>query len=63
MSSYVASHHLAVTSESESVAKDQFYRTVYYSTLNSNCEAQRVSKKWKKYIENKFWSQNQCLGD
>jgi hypothetical protein len=42
MNSYVASHHLA---ESESGAKDQFYHTVYYSTLNSNCEAQRVSKK------------------
>ncbi len=62
MSSYVASHHLAVTSESESGAKDQFYHTVYYSTLNSNCEAQRVSKKWKN-IEDKFRSQNQCLGD
>ncbi len=59
MGSYVASHHLALAPESG--AKDQFYHTVYYSTLNSNCEAQRVSKKWKN-IENKFRSQNQCLG-
>jgi hypothetical protein len=43
MSSYVASDHLAVAPESG--AKYQFYHTVYYSTLNSKCEAQRVSKK------------------
>jgi hypothetical protein len=38
--------HLAVAPQSG--AKDQFYFTVYYITLNSNCEAQRVSKKLKK---------------
>jgi hypothetical protein len=32
----------------QSGAKDQFYCAVYYITLNSNCEAQRVCKKWKK---------------
>ncbi len=32
----------------QSGAKDQFYCTVYYTSLNSNCEAQRVSKKLQK---------------
>jgi hypothetical protein len=32
----------------QSGAKDQFYCTVYYITLNSNCEAQRASKNLKK---------------
>ncbi len=30
----------------QSVAKDQFYCTVYNITLNSNCEAQGVTKKF-----------------
>jgi hypothetical protein len=42
LSSYVTSHLLAVTPQSG--AKDQFYCTVYYITLNTNCEAQGVSK-------------------
>jgi hypothetical protein len=42
LSSYVASHHLAVVPQSG--AKDEFYCTVYCITLNSNCEAQRVFK-------------------
>jgi hypothetical protein len=46
LSSYVSSHHLAVAPKSG--AKDQFYCTVYCITLNSNCEAQRVSKNLKK---------------
>ncbi len=37
-----ASHHLAVASQTG--AKDQFCCTVDYITLNSNCEAHRVSK-------------------
>jgi hypothetical protein len=45
LSRYVASPHLAVVPQSG--AKDQFYCTVYYITLNSNCEAQWVSKKGK----------------
>jgi hypothetical protein len=39
--SYVASHCLAVVALSG--AKDQFFCTVYYNTLNSSCEAQEVS--------------------
>jgi hypothetical protein len=31
----------------QSGAKQIFYCTVYYITLNSNCEAQRASKKLK----------------
>jgi hypothetical protein len=42
LSSYVASHHLAAVPQS--VAKGQFYCTVYNITLNSNCDAQGVSK-------------------
>jgi hypothetical protein len=48
LSSYVASHHLAMAQQS--TAKDQFYCTVYYVTLNSNLDAQGVSiilKLWK----------------
>ncbi len=39
LSSYVDSHRLAVAPQSG--AKN--YRTVYYITLNSNCDAQRAS--------------------
>jgi hypothetical protein len=39
----------------QSVAKDQFYCTVYYITLNSNCE---VSKNLKKVVEDRVRSQN-----
>jgi hypothetical protein len=31
----------------QSGAKDEIYGTVYYITLNSNCEAQRPSKNLK----------------
>jgi hypothetical protein len=41
----VESHHLAVPPQSG--AKDQFYCTVYYITLDSNCEVQGVSKNLK----------------
>ncbi len=46
LSSYVASHCIAVAPQSG--AKQIFYCTVYYITLNSNCEAQRASKNLKK---------------
>jgi hypothetical protein len=42
LSSYVASHGLAVAAQSG--AKEQYYCTIYYITLNSTCEAQRASK-------------------
>ncbi len=49
MSSYIASHHLAVASQSGT--KEQFYYTVYYKNLNSNCEAQWASKIFEKIVE------------
>jgi hypothetical protein len=55
LSSYVASHCLAVGPQSG--AKQKFYCTVYYITLNSNGEAQRASK-IKKKIEDWVRSQN-----
>jgi hypothetical protein len=45
LSSYVASHDLAVSPQIG--AKDQSYCTVYYLTFNSNFEAQGVSKNFK----------------
>jgi len=48
LSSYVTSRDLAVVPQSG--AKDQFYCSVYYITLNSNFEAQGVSKNLKKKI-------------
>ncbi len=42
LSSYIASHHLAVVLQFGS--KDTFQQTIYYVTLKSNCEALRVSK-------------------
>jgi hypothetical protein len=51
LSSYVASNHLAVASQSGE--KYQFYCNVYYKTFNSNCEAQRVSKNKKKTAEDR----------
>jgi len=35
----------------QSGAKQKFYCTVYYITLNSNGEAQRGSNNWKKYVK------------
>jgi hypothetical protein len=46
LSSYVASHCFSVAQQSG--AKEQFYCTVYCITLNSNCEAERLSKNWEK---------------
>ena len=55
LSSYVAGRHLAVASLSG--AKQFFYGTVYYTTLNSNCEAQRASKNLKKIVVDRVGSQ------
>jgi hypothetical protein len=41
----------------QSGAKQIFYCTVYYITLNSNYEAQRASKNLKKIVEDKVGSQ------
>jgi hypothetical protein len=38
-------------------AKQIFYGTVYYITLNSNCEARRASKNLKKIVVDKVGSQ------
>ncbi len=37
--------------------KSNFYCTVYYITLTSNCEAQRASKNLKKIVEGRVGSQ------
>jgi hypothetical protein len=34
-----------------------FFSTVYYKTLNSNCEAQRASKNLKETVEDRVGSQ------
>jgi hypothetical protein len=44
-------------------AKEQFYCTVYYITLNSNCEVQRASKNMKKIVEDRVRTQNYCMSD
>jgi hypothetical protein len=49
LSSYVASHHLAVAPQSG--AKDQFYCAVYSKTLNSNCEAQSHEKNCRRWSQ------------
>jgi hypothetical protein len=41
----------------QSGAKQFFYCTVYYITLNSNYEAQRVSKNLEKIVEDSVRSQ------
>jgi hypothetical protein len=47
----------------QSGAKQFFYSTVYYITLNSNCEAQRASKNLKKYVEDRVRSPKECMSD
>ncbi len=42
----------------QSGAKQKIYCTVYRVTLNSNCDAQRASKKLKWIVEDRVWSQN-----
>jgi hypothetical protein len=54
--SYVTCHHLAVALQYG--AKYQFYCTVYYINVNSNCKAQRVSKKFEKNVEDRVERQN-----
>jgi hypothetical protein len=53
---YITSRHLAVAPQSG--AKYQFYRTVYYITLNSNCEARRISKNLEKILDDRVKSQH-----
>ncbi len=49
----------ATTVTAQLGAKDQFYCTVYYTTLNSSCEVQRISKNSKKKnLEDRVRSQN-----
>jgi hypothetical protein len=47
LSSYVAGRHLAVAPQSG--AKQFFYCSVYYLTLNLNCEAQRAPKNCRRF--------------
>jgi hypothetical protein len=39
---------MSLSAAPQSGAKEQVYCTVYYITLNSNCEVQRASKNLKK---------------
>jgi hypothetical protein len=55
-SSYVASHHFNLAPHP--CTKDQFYYIIYYITLNSNCEAQRVYEILKKNVKYIIGSQN-----
>jgi hypothetical protein len=41
----------------QSGAKQNFYLTVYYITLNSNCEAQRASKNSEEIADDRVRSQ------
>jgi hypothetical protein len=43
--------------------KQNSYCTVYYITLNSNCEAQRASKNLKKILEDRVGSQKSGMSD
>jgi hypothetical protein len=56
LSSFGTSHCLAVAPQSS--AKEIFYFTVFYITLNSNCDAQKASKNLKKIVEDRVISQN-----
>jgi hypothetical protein len=47
----------------QSGAKDHFYCTVYYITLNYNCKAWGVSKNLKKIVEDRVRSQKLMQGD
>ncbi len=52
----VANHHLAVVWQSG--AKYQFYCAIYYITLNCNCVAQRISKKFDEIVKDMVRGQN-----
>jgi hypothetical protein len=56
LSSYVASHYLAVAPQSG--AKEIFLGAVNYISSNSNCKVQRASKNLKKIVEDRDRSQN-----
>jgi hypothetical protein len=47
----------------QSGAKQNFYCTVYYMTLNSNCEAQRASKNLRKIVEDRVGSKKKGMSD
>jgi hypothetical protein len=47
----------------QSGAIEKFYFTVYYITLNSNCEAQRVYKNLKSIVEDRVKSRNKWKSD
>jgi len=48
----------------QSGAKQIFYCTVYYITLNSNCEAQREPKNLKINVDDRVQSQKKkCISD
>jgi hypothetical protein len=51
LSSYVTSRCLAAAPQSGE--KQNVYCTVYYITLNSNCEPQRASRNLKKIVEDR----------
>jgi hypothetical protein len=42
----------------QTVAKGNIYCTVYYITLNSNCDAQRAFKNLIEVVEDRIRSQN-----
>ena len=46
-----------ITNIAINIAIQIFYCTVYYITLNSNCEAQRASKNLKKIVVDRVGSQ------
>jgi hypothetical protein len=47
----------------QSGAKQNFYCTVYYITLNSNGVAQRAFKNLKQIVEDRVRSQNECMSN
>jgi len=57
---YVASHHSDMAPQTG--AKNWFYSTFYYITLNSNCEAKRVSKKLKIIQQDRVKRLHECFG-
>jgi hypothetical protein len=58
LSSYVACHHFGVVLQSN--AKDQFYDSIKYVSLNSNCV---YTQKFEKTVEDRLRSQNKLMGN
>ncbi len=52
-------HSFDIKSAIEKTAMQKIYCSVYYITLNSNCEAQRAHKNLKKIVEYRARSQNE----